>query len=198
MNWRTFERLETIWQWMERRHFARWVLTLLVVDLALLVAGYGPLRWMDTRLRADMQAAEQDVRATRQALLEWHSALQRLQRAQRTRNDLLYRRFLPEDRGFPAVRDALETMAMQAGLRVQNFTYAYEAVKIPPVQSLSVQFSLTGGYEQIRRFIQSIETAPQFLILESIRLRSSQQGGGVELELALRTFLVKKGEEVGR
>ncbi|MCS7313060.1 MAG: type 4a pilus biogenesis protein PilO [Acidobacteria bacterium] len=196
MNWRTFERLETIWQWMERRRFARWVLTLLAIDLALLVAGYGPLRWMDMRLRADMQAAERDVRATRQALLEWHSALQRVQRAQRTRDDLLYRQFLPEDRGFPTVRDALERMAMQAGLRLQNFTYTHEAVRVPPVQSLSIQFSLTGGYEQIRRFIQSIETAPQFLILESIRLRSSQQGGGVELELALRTFLVRRdGEE---
>ena len=192
MNWRTFERLEAIWQWMERKRLSRWVVGLLVVDIVLLIAGYGPLRWMDVRLRADMQAAEQDVQVTRQALLEWHSALQRIRRAQQTRDDLLYRQFLPEDWGFPAVRDALETMALQAGLQVRNFAYTYETVKAPPLQGLSIQFSVTGGYEQIRRFIQSIETAPQFLILESIRLRSSQQGGGVELELSLRTFLVRK------
>ncbi len=198
MKWQTFERLEAVWWWMERKRLSRGVLLLLVVDLALLVAGYGPLRWMDMRLRADVQAAERDVQATRQALLEWHFALQRVRRAQRTRDDLLHRQFLPEDRGFPAVRDALETMALQAGLRAQNFTYAYETIKVPPVQGLSVQFAVTGGYEQIRRFIQSIETAPQFLILESIRLRSSQQGGGVELELSLRTFLVRSDGEAGR
>jgi Tfp pilus assembly protein PilO len=192
MNWRTFERLEAIWQWMEHKRLFRWVVGLLVVDIVLLIAGYGPLRWMDVRLRADMQAAERDVQLTRQALLEWHSALQRIRRAQQTRDDLLYRQFLPEDQGFPAVRDALETMALQAGLQVRNFSYTYETVKAPPLQGLSIQFSVTGGYEQIRRFIQSIETAPQFLILESIRLRSSQQGGGVELELSLRTFLVRK------
>jgi hypothetical protein len=65
--------------------------------------------------------------------------------------------------------------------------------------SLKVTFSVTGSYEQLRRFIGRLEGSDQFVVIESVSLaserevesggsRRAQQGGAVTLEITMTAF----------
>jgi Tfp pilus assembly protein PilO len=63
--------------------------------------------------------------------------------------------------------------------------------------------TLTGDYADIRRFLYELETAQQFVIIESMELTQSgtQQAGGVlEVALEIATYYVddKAGETSGK
>ena len=53
MQWRTYERIESVWMWMTRRRLFEWIIGLLILDVLLLIGGYSPLHWLRMRLVQD-------------------------------------------------------------------------------------------------------------------------------------------------
>jgi type IV pilus assembly protein PilO len=55
-----------------------------------------------------------------------------------------------------------------------------------------LDFAVSGGYEQLKRFIHLLENSPRILIIHQIALAGSEGAGsgkpGVQLQIHLTTF----------
>lgn len=78
--------------------------------------------------------------------------------------------------------------------RMHNLRYGHMASE--PVESrngkltqFKIQMSLSGNYSGVRGFLHSVETAPQFVVIDNMQLgESSDSTDQVELNLVLSTY----------
>ena len=74
-------------------------------------------------------------------------------------------------------------MARTSGVRTSGFRYPDEALEEFELIRRSLVFSVEGSYQQLRRFIDSLERSDQFLILEEIGVSDS---GGDSSDIRVR------------
>lgn len=79
----------------------------------------------------------------------------------------------------------------------QKFNINMEAISYPreilanKVTKLGAAMPLTGSYENLRSFLETIERSENFIIIESIQLSSSKEGGVIlSLTVSLSTYFV--------
>jgi len=83
----------------------------------------------------------------------------------------------------------LARMAREAGLSAERGTIESEALDDSRLSRLRMRMELVGQYDEIRRFIHRIETAPEFTVIEDIALsRAAEEGSTLELTLAVSTY----------
>lgn len=84
----------------------------------------------------------------------------------------------------------LADLAKQANVKLENGTNEVSHEKGSSLAKLTTRYTLTGDYRDVRRFIYSLETASEFIILENIGLTSSsdQQTRGVAMNLEISTY----------
>ena len=60
------------------------------------------------------------------------------------------------------------------------------------LSKLTTTYTLTGDYRDVRKFIYSLETAPEFIVLENVGLTSAtgeqQQARGLAMNLEIATY----------
>ncbi len=71
----------------------------------------------------------------------------------------------------------LAQLAKQASVTLEHGNNAEKHEKGSQLSKMTTTYSLNGDYKNVRRFIYSLETAPEFIVLEKIGLTS---GGGDE------------------
>jgi Tfp pilus assembly protein PilO len=165
-----------------------------VANLAALGLAVLPLRASVARLEADADAALRDLVDANRARLDVASAT-----ANRAQADGELRRFytdvLPRD--FPtAERTAnlwLTRAVADAGLDFRGSRFEWSAVRDSRLSRASSRVTLQGRYPNLRRFLYSVETAPEFVILESVELVQQQAAGGapsgvLEVGLTVSTY----------
>ena len=73
-------------------------------------------------------------------------------------------------------------------MRLESGTNTYSHEKGSHLSKVTTTYTLSGDYRDVRRFIYSLETAPEFMVLENIALSSLEQqtrtGLGVRLDVA--------------
>jgi type IV pilus assembly protein PilO len=86
----------------------------------------------------------------------------------------------------------LAQLAKQANVKLEHGTNAVTREKGSELSKLTTTYTLTGDYRDVRRFIYSLETAPEFIILENVSLTSSsgeqQQNRGLSMNLEIATY----------
>ena len=84
----------------------------------------------------------------------------------------------------------LAQLAKQASVTLEHGNNATTHEKGSQLSKLTTTYTLSGDYKNVRRFIYSIETAPEFIVLENIGLTSAsgedsqKRGLGMSLEIA--------------
>lgn len=84
----------------------------------------------------------------------------------------------------------LSRLAKEANVRLEYGANAVSHEKGTKLSKLTTTYTLTGDYRDVRRFIYSLETAPEFIVLENVALTSSGEQGqagrtlGVNLDIA--------------
>lgn len=92
--------------------------------------------------------------------------------------DRFYRDVLPSDLSgarrtlFPNV----ERIARGANLTLYDSQIAPEPAGDGELRKLTITLNLAGEYDDIRRFIHELETAPEFLALESLSVTQIEEG----------------------
>jgi Tfp pilus assembly protein PilO len=79
------------------------------------------------------------------------------------------------------LQEICDTFAVQP----TQISFAHEPVKGTDLVRIVIDLPLVGGYNNLRQFIQEVEHSKEFLILESIQLQESEQGGAL-LNLKVR------------
>lgn len=81
----------------------------------------------------------------------------------------------------------IEQLAQQSGLRLERETSDPKPQRESRLVKFMYRASLSGEYRNIRRFIHTLETAPEFLVLENVDLSQGEaedRALNVEVEIA--------------
>ena len=85
----------------------------------------------------------------------------------------------------------LAQLARQANVKLEHGTNAIGREKGSHLSKLTTTYTLTGDYRDVRHFIYSLETAPEFIVLENVGLTSGgeqAQGRGLAMTLDIATY----------
>jgi len=150
----------------------------------------------------ERQVANEEVQAQRQrellraARLEYSSAKGIVQGKEQADTSLqkFYNDVLPSSpsaaRTLTYTR--LSQLAKQANVRLEHGNNSVEREKGSKLSKLTTTYTLTGDYRDVRRFIYSLETAPEFIVLENVALTSAgepaQGGRNLAVNLDIATY----------
>lgn len=143
--------------------------------------------------RARVIAAEQRAQVAARDAVNGEATLTavRTQLEDKTRADgelrQFYDRVLPRDlagaRGITYPR--LAALADEMGLVLERRTSDRDQDEESELGRLRTTLSLAGAYGNIRRFIEALETAPEFLVIEEVVLSQREDVGEASLVLTL-------------
>jgi Tfp pilus assembly protein PilO len=68
----------------------------------------------------------------------------------------------------------LAQLAKQANVQLEHGTNTVTRLKGSQLSKLTTSYTLNGDYRDVRKFIYSLETAPEFIVLENVALSSAQ------------------------
>ena len=82
-------------------------------------------------------------------------------------------------------------IADQFNINVETISYPRETYPKDKVTKFSATMPLTGSYENLREFIDTVEHSENFIVIEAIQLANSKEGGVIlGLSIQLSTFFV--------
>jgi len=89
----------------------------------------------------------------------------------------------------------LAQLARDANLRYERRTFSAEPVRDSKLDVLKMSMVLEGSYEDIRRFIYKLETAPDFVVIDQVGLGPGREVEGLlVLNLELSTYFRAVGD----
>jgi hypothetical protein len=184
----------SVWQRIvtEKRHLILPLAIGIVVNIVLSVAVVLPLgRQVASREREERAAREQLVKARQ----DYNSAKATVTGEQQADSALqkFYKDYLPADQSVAQrlTFTRLADLARQVNVTLEHGTNAVTREKGSALSKLTTRYTLTGNYPDVRRFIYSLESAPEFIVLENIGLSSSndqQTGRAVAMTLDIATY----------
>jgi len=134
--------------------------------------------------REQLHAARQDYNSARATVTGKQQADAALQK--------FYKDVLPTDSSVARqlTFTRLSQLAKQANVQLESGINSVEPQKGSKLSKLTTTYTLTGDYRNVRRFIYSLETAPEFIVLENIALTSpgEQQPRGLQVRLDIATY----------
>lgn len=105
-----------------------------------------------------------------------------------------YKDVLPADQAIARklTYTRLAQLASEANVRLEHGNNVVKPLKNSRLSKFTTTYTLTGDYKDVRRFIYSLETAPEFIVLENIGLSSSlgeqQQARSLAMTLDIATY----------
>lgn len=94
---------------------------------------------------------------------------------------------IPEYSNFTGLIEELLVLSSQARLNITQIAYRAEERDDLPLLQLGLQFSVTGDYEQIKRFVYALEQSVRLMSIERISLKEAADTG-VQLQLTLNSY----------
>jgi Tfp pilus assembly protein PilO len=129
-------------------------------------------------------AAAAEVRRT-QSVTQWEQWEQTAQDIQTLREKFFYR----EGEEINQLRLDLRKIFTESGISSRSFRYDYASLEKEKIGKISVTFTFTGTYPILKRFLQTLEQYPKFLLLEKIDFLKISDGGTViDLKIILAGY----------
>ena len=180
--------------WYRRRH---WVYTVLV-GLLLLDAGiyFGWLRRPATLpgfAEAMLSQLTRDVAVREAEVDRLRRIRERLPQIGPALTSFTAERFPLERAGYSGLASDLNAAAGKAGVRLENVTYKVETKQArADLLGVEVSADLQGGYQNLLRFLDALEQAEGFYLINELGVVSSQRGG-LRLQMRLITYFRRGG-----
>jgi hypothetical protein len=111
------------------------------------------------------------------------------QKAYRDIKDLKGRYFYQEGAEAGELRLDLQKVFSAAGITSRSYRYSYASLEKERIRKINVTFTFTGTYPILKRFLQTLEQFPKFLLLEKIDfLKIGGDGNMLELRIVLAAY----------
>jgi Tfp pilus assembly protein PilO len=163
-------------------------LVLLVVLLFFFFVSQGERRGylnLSSDLRAEERVYEDAHKQRTAADLEWA----RWGQAYRDMDTLKETYFYKEKEIVNELRVDLEKILAEAGITARSFQYNYVNLEREQVKKVNVTFNFVGSYLILKRFLDTVERFPKFLVLEKIDFVKISGGGSlIELRINLAGY----------
>jgi Tfp pilus assembly protein PilO len=180
------------------RQMARQILAIYLAVLAVNVLAYAVLvrpRVQSLRqMRAESQPARERLKEREREVKGREDDLAALDRAkadlERLRRDVLSTR----DRRMIEVQFELAQLARQFGINLQRVQYENTKLEEEGLERFAMVVPLSGGYSNLRKFLQAVETSDKFLVIEQVALATGHDGGVlIDLNITLATYFDDPG-----
>ncbi len=168
-----------------RRKLKVVVAALVVLDVAAVAILFSPLVGSERSRRAELDQLWKQLQAKTREVEPLRGLDKKVVTARQQIDDFYKSRFPSQD---SAISETLGKLAGQNGIRIGQIKYKWndpEPVGLRPGQ---VEADFSGDYLQLVRFINALERAPVFFIVDSVQL-GGEQGGMVQLQLKLETYI---------
>ena len=184
----------SIWQRAvaEKRHLILPLAVGIIANIVLYVVVVFPLGHQVVSTEREERAAREQLVKARQ---DYNSAKATVTGKKDADSELqeFYKDTLPADESTARrlTFTKLAELAKQANVKLDHGTNEKSKEKGSSLSKLTTRYTLTGNYPDVRRFIYSLETAPEFIILENIGLSSSsdqQTARAVAMTLEIATY----------
>jgi Tfp pilus assembly protein PilO len=87
------------------------------------------------------------------------------------------------------VQRELAKLCKEFSIDLDGVRYENEILEAEELERFGMVVPLQGGYSNLRKFLQAVESSPRFLLVEQVELGQSQEGGGkLELSITLATY----------
>lgn len=97
--------------------------------------------------------------------------------------------FYHEGQETSELRLDLRKIFSESGINTRSFRYNYASLEKERIGKIGVTFTFTGTYPILKRFLQTLEQYPKFLLLEKIDfLKISGEGTVLELRIVLAGY----------
>ena len=174
----------------DHRRLVTGVALLLAVDALLYAVALYPWSRRVARAEADAAAAESRLAQVRTA---WETAAETGASTARAEERLeqFYTQVLPPDfAGARAILSPyLDRLARDSALVLERQSSVSDRERGSPLSRLRTTMVLAGRYEDVRRFIHVLETAPEFILVEDVALgQGNESDEGLVLTLGVSTY----------
>lgn len=175
--------------WYRRRH---WVYAILVGVLVLDAAVYfGWLRQPTTvpgYAEAMLSQLEREAALREAEVTRLRRVREKLPQVRPALTTFAGERFPAERAGYSGVAGELNEAARAAGVRLENVAYKVNTQQPrPELLAVEVSAELQGGYQNLLRFLDALERARGFYLINELGVVSSQRGG-LRLQMRLITY----------
>jgi Tfp pilus assembly protein PilO len=175
----------------EKRRIIAPLVLLVIANVLLYVVVVFPLGRQVASAQNEARAEQQQLRKARTDLQNAKASVVGKQQADAALQKF-YKDVLPANasvaRGLTFTR--LSQLAQRANVRLSSGTNAITHLKNSSLSKLTTTYTLSGDYRDVRRFIYSLETAPEFIVLENVSLNSGAdtQDRGLAMTLNIATY----------
>lgn len=109
-----------------------------------------------------------------------------------------FRALLPSLRNFSELIGDLYSLAEQCNLEISQIGYTQKELSETGLLAYALRFSLTGTYDELKRFIYGLEESKRLVVIEQVTLNTAKGEEGaalVSLNLSLTTYFGTEGKE---
>jgi len=176
----------------EKRNILLPLLVGIIVNIVLYVVVVFPLGHQVVSTEREERAAREQLVKARQHFSSAKATVSGKEQADAALQKF-YKDVLPSDQSVARrlTFTKLAELAKQANVKLDHGTNETAREKGSSLSKLTTRYTLTGNYPDVRRFIYSLETAPEFIVLENIGLSSSADAPtsrGVAMTLEIATY----------
>ncbi|MFC2163401.1 hypothetical protein ACFLT2_00220 [Acidobacteriota bacterium] len=102
--------------------------------------------------------------------------------------------FYSEKEGITRLRRDLQKILRDSRIRASDKRYEYfSAKKVEGVKAVRIRFQTFSSYNDLKKFIHSVEIFPKFLLLDKIDFMDlDSSGGGIKLSVSLTGYYHEK------
>src|SRR4030042_3430476 len=163
-------------------------LLVLVALLVLIFFSFGQRR--SYQLYVERLQGRDKAAATAQAkLVESAAQWGHWQAAYQDIKDLKEKFFYREGEAVSELRLDLQKVFSEAGISTRSYRYNYVSLEKERIGKINVTFTFIGSYPILKRFLQTLEQFPKFLLLEKIDfLKIGGDGTMLELRIVLAGY----------
>jgi len=147
----------------------------------------GQVQSLDDRLH-EQESQAKDLEKKRN---ERQGMLNQLQMNDAAVRQLYEQRFSTRRQRLVAATREVWEMATKAGLDPKSISYPEEEIQDFDLIKRSFVFSVSGTYQNLRRFVQQLEASPSFLTLEAISIGGDSDGPELRMDLTISTLFTK-------
>jgi Tfp pilus assembly protein PilO len=90
--------------------------------------------------------------------------------------------------GYSVISGDLDRIGADCGVKITSEKYEQKDAEIEGLQRIEIQADVSGDYQQLMKFVNSLERSKLFFIIDDIAL-GGQQSGSVKLQMKLETYL---------
>lgn len=84
----------------------------------------------------------------------------------------------------------ITNLAKKFGIAAERVQYENSTIENEQLERFGSVIPLAGGYTNLRKFIQAVESSQNFLVIERVDLGSGKTGDSVDLNITLATYFI--------